>query len=133
MTQMRDALVAKLEDDFVAQHAMTVVYDNAGEIDLDHVTSPFLNVSFTFYGAVQSCLGESPFHRTHGSMRIILMSKSGTGLRERLVLMDALTELFKFQVLGGLHVQVPTPGRTAEQNGWHSATLLVPFFADSNA
>jgi hypothetical protein len=66
-------------------------------------------------------------------MTIILCSKIGLGIRSRLALMDELTELFKFKVLGGLHVQVPTPGRSQERDGWHSAVLAIPFFADSNS
>lgn len=134
MTQIRDRFVAHLEDTFVAAHPeIPLFYDNQGEIDLDNVGDHFITVNLHFYGARQSCLGESPFHRTYGSIVIILYSKIGLGMRPRLLLMDEITEFLKFQVLGGLHLQVPAPGRYGEREGWHTSNLAVPFFADSNA
>lgn len=130
--EMRDALVAHLEDNF-GHPEIVRFYDNPGEVDLDNVGETFLRVEINFYGARQANIAQYPFFRTYGSITIMLYSKIGTGVRDRLILLDELTELFKFKVLGGLHLQVPTPGRYKESDGWHSAALAVPFFADSNA
>lgn len=136
--EIRDAFVQHMEDNWAAQKATCPVFYKRQHdtIDLDQVgadKSFFIKFTVIFDRALQSNLGPSPFHRTSGTLEILLFGKEGSSEREQLGYLDQLTEIFKVKALSrGLHTRVPTPGRSEEHDGWCSEALRVPFFADSN-
>jgi hypothetical protein len=135
--EMRDLLVAHMDDNWSHGSTVPVFYlRQHATIDLDQLATPsivgFIKFSVVFENAEQMSLGESPEHRLHGTLEIMLFVKEGSSERESQGFFDELTELFKFKALGrGLHTKTPTPGRSEEHDGWCSQTLRVPFFADS--
>jgi hypothetical protein len=113
-----------------------VEMENQDDIDMNNIPDTFLCFHIAWGEVTQKNVAENPDHRYYGDVVIILMGKKGTGVRDRLLLEDEITEHFKFKALGGVQTQHPTPstapGRSEAHDGWHSMTVSFPFFADSN-
>lgn len=134
---IRNACVGHMESIWAAnKDAVPVFYRRQHDtIPLQEITgSWFIKFTVVYERNEQANIDPSPFHRTSGTIEIMLFGKEGTRDVQWQSYLDLLTEQFKLRVLGtGLHTKVPTPGRSEEHDGWCSETLLVPFFADSNS
>lgn len=135
---IRDLLVTRMEAQWSHKATTPIFYKRQQDsIDLEELTTlgvdKFIKFTVLFDTNEQISLGKAPLSRLYGNLDITLFAKEGSSERDQQVLLDELTEIFKFQALGsGLHTRVPTPGRSEEHDGWCSQTLRVPFFADSN-
>lgn len=139
--QIRDRLVEHLQillDRWTAENRPVECYmENTDELDVDKAPDTFMCFHIDWEYTRQINIANNPDHRYYGAVVIILLGKIGTGTRDRLILEDEITEHFKFKALGGVQLKEPTPstapGRSEKHDGWHSATVTFPFFADSNA
>lgn len=110
--------------------------ENADDLDLSKVGDQFMCFHIDWLGTDQKNVAEKPDKRYYGDVVIILLGKTGTGTRSRIILEDEISEHFEFKALGGVHTREPTPstapGRSEKHDGWHSMTVTFPFFADSD-
>ena len=131
LVEARDALAAFIHTNWTAQYPTTPVYwENALRVDLDQVGSMFLRVEIEFNDALQMTFNDVPIRRTFGALYLTLFVKDGEGVRAALACLDYLTNIAKYQRVGGVILKTPTPGRRTYKDGWRSYELYVPFLFD---
>lgn len=137
---IRDRLVAHmsvlLDQWKVEGRGIECHFENQEDLDLNKVADQFIVFFLNWNPTRQKNVAENPDVRYYGDVVIMLFGKSGTGTRDRLILEDEISEHFKFKALSGVTTKEPTPstapGRSEKHEGWHSATVTFPFFADSD-
>lgn len=131
---IRSSLVAPMDTFETAHPTVPVFYDNIDTLDLNTITADlFVCFHIRFTTSHQANIAPMPFKRQYGRVRATCFIRENTGSVASLRVLQALTDLYQFQTLGGTHCQAASPGGEAQQKGWASIALEVPFFADSNA
>lgn len=134
--QIRDTLVSHMQTVWTSHlSAVPVFYKRQHDvIDMMQITGDwFIKFTVIFEHNDQANIDPSPFHRTSGTIAILLFGKEGQSDRTWQQYMDELIDGFKLKALStGLHTKVPTPGKSEGHDGWCSEELRIPFFADSN-
>lgn len=137
--EIRDVIVAHLDlllaDWTTRGIEMPVVMDNQ-DVDLNSVGDQFMCFHINWSGSSQKNVAFNPDVRYYGDIFVILMGKTGTGTRDRMVIESEVIDHFKFKGLSGVQVKEPTPsaapGRPGNGAGWHAIAVKFPFFADSD-
>jgi hypothetical protein len=140
VVDIRDAIIkhmSLLEAKWQAEgRPLHVELDNQDDIDLNNLPDNFAVLSIDWGEVTQKNVAFNPDERYHGNIVVFLVGKVGTGTRDRLVIQSEIIEHFKFKAFGGVQTRQPqpgrAPGRSEKQSGWHTMTVMFPFFADSD-
>lgn len=124
--QARDTLVGKINAALSTDHpALPVFWENTLEVDVNSVGNVFLQVEINFQDEVDTTI--DPETITTGEVNFRLFYKQGQGVRAGLTVFDYLRNLMKFQVVSGVTLYTPKPGKKEMRNGWSISDLNAPF------
>lgn len=125
--QARDTLVTKIDDALMSSYpTLKVFWENTTEVDTNTVGNNFVQVEVNFQDSVDTTIA-ADFMVT-GEVNFRLFYKQGQGSRQALALFDFLTSLMASQIVSGVTLLTPRPGRKDTSRGWASFDLNCPFF-----
>ena len=125
--QARDTLVSKIKVALDADYpAMKVFWENTTQVDVNTVGNSFLQIEINFQDRVDTTLAVDTM--VTGEVNFRLFYKEGQGARAALAMFDYLTYLMRFQLVSGVTLLTPKPGKKECKDGWAFFDLNAPFF-----
>ncbi len=124
--QARDALVGKVNTALSTDYpTLKVFWENAVVPDVNTVGDMFVQIEVNFQDEFDTTL--APDTMATGEVNFRVHCREGTGTRAAASLFDYLRNLMKFQIVSGVTLYTPRPGRKDSKNGWAYLDLNAPF------
>ena len=112
------------------QNVPPLNYDLADNPPLVEGTIPYI-LTKILYGNTQNMeIQKSPSRRTFGNLVVDLYSKKDGGSAENQTNMDALSNLFEFQVVSGVTFKELVTMQDRTHGGWFVTPVMIRFFFD---
>jgi hypothetical protein len=129
----RSEVVAAVYDRLEASWTQTVVRRMNEFADDASEPTPFVTPQFPFSTTSRLTLGNPPYFRETGGIRLMLNVLRGTPIEDVVAQANDLAELFRDKVFDGVHTQTPASpvlGDDNERSSYFAMPVIVPYYFD---
>jgi hypothetical protein len=129
----RSEVVSAVYDRLEAMWTQTVVRRMNEFADDASEPTPFVMPQFPFATPARLTLGNPPYYRETGGIRLMLNVLRGTKIEDATALANDLADLFRDTVFNGVRTQTPSSpmlGNENEVSSYFAMAVIVPYYFD---